>query len=924
MGNPAIDVREQIVYDARGYGYRTSGGYIPPGYSVSKRTGYKQNDGQSVPTKVDEYVVRNPQGQEYTYQRPGFDLKYAIQQAGGQTDSYENLPEVRAKQREKDENVRNTNIQVNNGDYGGGVQDVRAAAYRGLERPQEYGRTIAKVEDVAKPNQPQDVRYREGNTITYYESAEQARNDIAQKAKKEFQSRIEKTRESQIQSSQASIEQKETQRSNFTPNGAIREYKPSYFENARRSIEKAQEEDKTTKAILLGTGVTALKFVKGTISGYVSVFNPKTYLGLFRAIKNPKETAEAFYGIGDQIYKDPTELGEYAGQLYGVNKGSKFLSEKVLPTVKFAARRIEGQLAVEEFEFKNQGKIITSEQANRDLAKLNKDISIEVKGRPITGISAIRKTISGKSGSVSEGVMRIESAEPEVIDFNDKFDYYLIEGKSGFAAKANQNSNIRVFSKDVTRMAPALAEEKNIRFLVQRENLVKLLKEGQTEFASSEGKVKVTNSRIANGDILIIEKSVSNKGTPKVIETLEVAQAKISPIELSTEGTSGINKGAFKNRPKALRYDLILEDKSQKILPGRFIARTKYTEGTQIDLYVFNTAEILSKRFGTAINPVQSIFISKLDKPLSIAAFTSSLIKNKSPIKNKLQKEIEIIDQKGRVQILRVDTEKPKAEQRTEQILVEKYHQKEKVKAEEPSFVKKERTIAEAAYTRQNVITEMLSRQKSRAGIIVSPKQAIRLIQAQNQSQSQSAGQIKGIIQNVGQSSSQMVSVASATGIMSAQSISQSQSKSQLSSEAINRNATKRNAESVRANEAPKIFNLPDVSQKNSFLKQAFKVEVKRGGEFKTISSNLPKGKALRIGVSETKRTLGATFRITPLGATAEADTPFVPSTDEFRSYKIKQGKKIETPGTFIQERKFRLSSGSERREIQTARRLKL
>jgi len=105
-------------------------------------------------------------------------------------------------------------------------------------------------------------------------------------------------------------------------------------------------------------------------------------------------------------------------------------------------------------------------------------------------------------------------------------------------------------------------------------------------------------------------------------------------------------------------------------------------------------------------------------------------------------------------------------------------------------------------------------------------------------------------------------------------------------------------------------------------LRQAYKVEIRRGGEFTKIASAIPLGKAIRLGTSEAKRTLARTFRVRPEGTTAEEDVSSVSPGGEFREFKIRAGKKIETPFTFIQKAKYSLSSGSERREIQSFRRL--
>ena len=100
---------------------------------------------------------------------------------------------------------------------------------------------------------------------------------------------------------------------------------------------------------------------------------------------------------------------------------------------------------------------------------------------------------------------------------------------------------------------------------------------------------------------------------------------------------------------------------------------------------------------------------------------------------------------------------------------------------------------------------------------------------------------------------------------------------------------------------------------------QAFEVQVKRFGQFKTIGAGLPKGRALKKGATVTKATLAATFRIVPKGKTTQKDVMFKPSAKVYRQPK----RKVTPYPTFVEKRGFRLSTGSEVSEIKTAKRRK-
>lgn len=110
---------------------------------------------------------------------------------------------------------------------------------------------------------------------------------------------------------------------------------------------------------------------------------------------------------------------------------------------------------------------------------------------------------------------------------------------------------------------------------------------------------------------------------------------------------------------------------------------------------------------------------------------------------------------------------------------------------------------------------------------------------------------------------------------------------------------------------------------KSNILKtsQAYDVLIRRRGAFKQIGKELPVGKALRLGATEARRTLAATFKLVPKGITRKEDIPFRPSIDVFREYKIEKRKKIPTPFQFIQRRGKRLATPTEVRELQSFRR---
>ena len=105
---------------------------------------------------------------------------------------------------------------------------------------------------------------------------------------------------------------------------------------------------------------------------------------------------------------------------------------------------------------------------------------------------------------------------------------------------------------------------------------------------------------------------------------------------------------------------------------------------------------------------------------------------------------------------------------------------------------------------------------------------------------------------------------------------------------------------------------------------EAFLVEVKRRGMFRTIGSGLTEEQAISLGFDKTIQTLGATFRVRKTGKRIKAPTRRVSKPGRlrelFREFKIRKGQRVSTPGTFIQRRGKRLVTKAERVSIQRAR----
>jgi hypothetical protein len=96
-------------------------------------------------------------------------------------------------------------------------------------------------------------------------------------------------------------------------------------------------------------------------------------------------------------------------------------------------------------------------------------------------------------------------------------------------------------------------------------------------------------------------------------------------------------------------------------------------------------------------------------------------------------------------------------------------------------------------------------------------------------------------------------------------------------------------------------------------LKRAYRLLVKKKGEWVGYGEATTKGEALRRGEKWALSGLGATFKVQPTGEfirTRGGET-YTPSRLRFRGYKIKEGKKVPLKDTFIQRARKVLGVGS-------------
>lgn len=121
----------------------------------------------------------------------------------------------------------------------------------------------------------------------------------------------------------------------------------------------------------------------------------------------------------------------------------------------------------------------------------------------------------------------------------------------------------------------------------------------------------------------------------------------------------------------------------------------------------------------------------------------------------------------------------------------------------------------------------------------------------------------------------------------------------------------------------PPLIRLKGSSGMGSFV-TGYKSFITKKGKKIYLKGIFPKGLALRRGEVSALSSLRATFGVKPTRKKVQGmNFNFTPSSNLFRSYRIKKGKRIPLKDTYIQRLGKRLSFAGEKAEIQQARRMK-
>lgn len=115
-----------------------------------------------------------------------------------------------------------------------------------------------------------------------------------------------------------------TSQLNYTPGGVISSNKNKDIIGSLQTYGDINQDSFLGIGVLSAIGVYS--FGKGTVEGFIGVFKPSTYTQLFYDVSHPGETVEKIGTLGEQFKQEPASFFEFAGSLYGMEKGVKLIS----------------------------------------------------------------------------------------------------------------------------------------------------------------------------------------------------------------------------------------------------------------------------------------------------------------------------------------------------------------------------------------------------------------------------------------------------------------------------------------------------------------------------------------------------------------------------------------------------------------------
>lgn len=713
------------------------------------------------------------------------------------------------------------------------------------------------------------------------------------------------------------------------------------------SAEGVLKKPLTTAAVL---GSLAIPFV-GTVVGAGLT---ATYA--FQKLSDPAKTFT------------PRGLGETAGEMLffgSLAKGAR-AGGNILKT---GYKNVRTDISIARYNKRMKGKLITRETTLP--AKISRDVSVEVRGRPIESFSGVETVRSGRAGTFIDRKLSFNLGKLQPVDLTRTPSKLSIIGVTQSRTVIGKTP---VSTVKTTLPITTKALQRSTKTVVEQTTPVKLTGPAQPVFEtliSGGFKTRQTNQGVSflsikpgKTSIKVRGKAILTKGTPR--ETVRVSETggvlRMYEPRIVTERNI-VPKG----RPRPSQEYYSFQDQIvgglKPAISGREIRVYEGAGGLKAQqLFIYDSARVMRQSYGTTKNPVAEMWGIKERKPIISVIPISKTSKVSKPNEDVIGQGLpnQFETRKGQVLLLKSQAETQKAKQKTkrrqEQVLVTKQRSAQsqvslawQVPAgREQAFKnlastmgrqgqKTQSPLAQALYGRTVPVTAQRIRtsqsQKQRidpiTGLVLTSASSLSELQASATAQSLGLKTSQSLVLSQSLRTAQQSQLAQKSQLAQQSRLATEQSLSQLLERVSQSRTSKRSRRDKIRKPGEQKVPSQDNTVKKMLLgseddKKGFQVLIKRKGRFFALPGVYTRESAKDALARVLGQTLAATGKLKRTGkrpTITKETSDFERLAGSLRSYQIRKGKRIPLEDVWIQKRGSRLSGRGERKEIKAAKR---
>ena len=246
---------------------------------------------------------------------------------------------------------------------------------------------------------------------------------------------------------------------------------------------------------------------------------------------------------------------------------------KVTPAIVKNVNEITSQIKINRFNKKFKNQIITDEMA-KDIAKLNKDVAVEVKVRSIENVEGKSFSKSGSGGTTKITELKYDLSKPKLVNPNKltKPDYLLLEGQVKTQSLTGTRADIKGTSKLPTKPTELTTPTGNIikttkplKIVMNFEEFMKAISKQGQEIRLGEGVVRLSKLNKNQKAILIQQILIDKNALSKLPYTEQIYMKGLLKGLRKTKNEPFKDKSFRQRIPKEKKKTTKIEDQRNRL-----------------------------------------------------------------------------------------------------------------------------------------------------------------------------------------------------------------------------------------------------------------------------------------------------------------------------------------------------------------------